>query len=31
MVYVPMLIQVPAPAHPPSVTIVNSLNDVRPE
>ncbi|MET8205054.1 hypothetical protein ABZT51_03245 [Streptomyces sp. NPDC005373] len=31
MVYVPMLIQVPAPAQPPSVTIVNSLNDVRPE
>ncbi|MCX5082307.1 hypothetical protein ACFC18_46065 [Streptomyces sp. NPDC056121] len=31
MVYVPILIQVPAPAHPPSVTIVDSLNDVRPE
>lgn len=30
IVYVPMLIQVPAPARPPSVTIVNSLNDVRP-
>ncbi|MCX5437917.1 MULTISPECIES: hypothetical protein [unclassified Streptomyces] len=31
MVYVPILIQVPAPAQPPSVTIVDSLNDVRPE
>ncbi|MGX1673833.1 hypothetical protein [Streptomyces sp. NPDC055400] len=31
IVYVPILIQVPAPVHPPSVNIVNSLNDVRPE
>lgn len=31
MVYVPMLIQVPAPAHPSSVVIVNSLNDIRPD
>jgi hypothetical protein len=31
IVYVPMLIQVPAPAQPPSVIIVDSLNDVRPE
>ncbi|MFE6754387.1 hypothetical protein ACFVDQ_12365 [Streptomyces sp. NPDC057684] len=31
IVYVPILIQVPAPAHPPSVIVVDSLNDVRPE
>ncbi len=31
MVYVPMLIQVPAPAHPSSVVIVNNLNDIRPD
>jgi hypothetical protein len=31
IVYVPILIQLPAPTHPPSVTIVNSLSDVRPE
>ncbi|BBC94955.1 hypothetical protein SRO_3779 [Streptomyces rochei] len=30
VVYVPILIQVPMPAHPPSVTIVGSLNDVHP-
>ncbi|MGW4568054.1 hypothetical protein ACWEN3_38675, partial [Streptomyces sp. NPDC004561] len=30
MVYIPMLIQVPAPSHPSSVTIVNSLNDIHP-
>lgn len=29
VVYVPILIQVPAPAHP-FVTIVDSLNDIRP-
>lgn len=29
VVYVPILIQVPAPSHP-SVTIVDSLNDIRP-
>lgn len=30
MVYVPVLIQVPTPSHPPSVITVNSLNDIRP-
>ncbi|MGZ0205407.1 hypothetical protein ACNFR7_35135 [Streptomyces sp. RM1] len=30
MVYVPILIQVPAPAHPTPVTIVGSLDDIRP-
>ncbi|MGW7818183.1 hypothetical protein ACWGLF_08645 [Streptomyces puniciscabiei] len=30
VVYVPILIQVPTPSHPPSVVIVNSLNDVHP-
>ncbi|MET7513825.1 hypothetical protein ABZS88_10140 [Streptomyces sp. NPDC005480] len=29
--YVPILIQVPAPAQPPSVIIVDSLNDIRPQ
>lgn len=31
MVYVPLLIQVPAPAHPASVVIVTSLNDIHPD
>jgi hypothetical protein len=30
MVYVPVLIQVPTPSHPASVTTVDSLNDIRP-
>ncbi|MFF4114021.1 hypothetical protein ACFY0P_11120 [Streptomyces sp. NPDC001714] len=30
VVYVPILIQVPTPAHPSSVTIVDSLDDIRP-
>ncbi|MFE8944335.1 hypothetical protein [Streptomyces sp. NPDC007856] len=30
VVYVPILIQVPTPSPPPSVTIVDSLNDIRP-
>lgn len=30
IVYIPMLIQVPTPADPPSVTIVDSLDDIRP-
>ncbi|MFD8423195.1 hypothetical protein [Streptomyces sp. NPDC059466] len=30
VVYVPILIQVPAPSNPPSVTIVDSLDDIRP-
>lgn len=30
VVYVPILIQVPAPANPPSVTTVDSLNDIHP-
>ncbi len=31
VVYVPILIQVPTPANPPSVTIVNSLDDIHPD
>lgn len=30
IVYVPILIQVPTPSSPPSVTIVDSLNDITP-
>ncbi|WP_330456435.1 hypothetical protein OIB37_05770 [Streptomyces sp. NBC_00820] len=30
LVYVPILIQVPTPAAPPSVTVVDSLSDIRP-
>ncbi|MEV6838858.1 hypothetical protein AB0N17_30815 [Streptomyces sp. NPDC051133] len=30
MVYVPILIQVPTPPHATSVTVVESLNDIRP-
>ncbi|MBW8799598.1 MAG: hypothetical protein JF597_40295 [Streptomyces sp.] len=30
VVYVPILVQVPTPAHPPSVTIVDSLDDIHP-
>ncbi|MEV5953519.1 hypothetical protein AB0M11_06990 [Streptomyces sp. NPDC051987] len=30
VVYVPVLIQVPTPAHPPAVTLVNTLDDVHP-
>lgn len=30
VVYVPILVQVPTPAHPSSVTIVDSLDDVHP-
>ncbi|GAA3150844.1 hypothetical protein [Streptomyces echinatus] len=30
IVYVPILIQVPTPAQPPAVIIVNSLNDIHP-
>ncbi|WP_153540577.1 hypothetical protein [Streptomyces sp. RB17] len=30
VVYVPVLIQVPTPSQPPSVTIVDSLNDIHP-
>ncbi|MES4890330.1 hypothetical protein [Streptomyces sp. NPDC096012] len=30
VVYVPILIQVPRPAHPSSVVIVDRLDDVRP-
>jgi hypothetical protein len=30
VVYVPILIQVPTPSPPPSVTIVDSLNDIHP-
>jgi hypothetical protein len=30
IVYVPILIQVPTPSNPPSVVIVNSLDDVHP-
>ncbi|MEV6056144.1 hypothetical protein [Streptomyces sp. NPDC052107] len=30
VVYVPVLIQVPTPSPTPSVTIVDSLNDIRP-
>lgn len=30
MVYVPILIQVPRPAHPSSVVIVDRLDDIRP-
>ncbi|WP_225832297.1 hypothetical protein [Streptomyces sp. NK08204] len=30
MVYVPILIQVPMPSAAPSVTVVDSLNDIRP-
>lgn len=30
MVYVPTLVQVPAPARPTSVTIVDSLDDIHP-
>ncbi|WP_167381422.1 MULTISPECIES: hypothetical protein [Streptomyces] len=30
VVYVPILIQVPTPAHPTPVTIVGSLDDIRP-
>lgn len=30
IVYVPILIQVPVPPHPPAVIIVNSLDDIHP-
>ncbi|MGW4300875.1 hypothetical protein ACWEHT_14040 [Streptomyces sp. NPDC004646] len=30
IVYIPILVQVPVPPRPPSVTIVGSLNDIRP-
>ncbi|MFD8911739.1 hypothetical protein [Streptomyces sp. NPDC059575] len=30
IVYVPILVQVPVPPRPPSVTVVGSLNDIRP-
>lgn len=30
MVYIPRLIQVPTPPHPPPVIIVDSLSDIRP-
>jgi hypothetical protein len=30
LVYVPRLIQVPTPPHPPSVALVKSLSDIRP-
>jgi hypothetical protein len=31
MVYIPLLIQVPTPSEPPSVVIVNSFDDMRPD
>ncbi|MGW0085804.1 hypothetical protein [Streptomyces sp. NPDC003393] len=31
IVYVPILIQVPTPANPPPVTVVNGLDDIRPD
>lgn len=30
VVYIPILIQVPAPSHPSSVTLVDGLDDIRP-
>ncbi|MET7287355.1 hypothetical protein [Streptomyces sp. NPDC005573] len=30
LVYVPILVQVPTPAAPPPVTVVDSLSDIRP-